>query len=185
MSHLFDGSTFDQGGRTFRVNFEHDAGHEEPWNDGDGRGIVSEWTTRAKRPGERVIASDRSYKRYFDFAGAVAKARAEGWDAEPYTGTKGERAARATEREFEFLRQWCDDQWEYLGVTVTLLDSDGEDTHHSDSLWGVESFADYHQEVARELAGEILAELRAERTAKAKETRERNYWAARGIETRP
>lgn len=178
-------STFEHKGRTFRVNFERDDDAEPPWDQGDGRGIVSDWTARDKRPGERLLHADGRSKRYFDFAGTVAKARTEGWDSKPYnTGTKGEQAARAAEAEYEFLRLWCADQWEYLGVTVTMLDSDGEDTSYTDSVWGVESFADYHQEVACDCADECIAERNADIRTKAKETRERNYWAARDVVTR-
>lgn len=182
---LYDGDTFEHDGRTFRVRFEHDSDHEAPWDDGDGRGIVSEWTTRDKCPGERVLHQDGRSKRYFDFAGAVAKAREEGWNTAPYgKGTKGERAARAAEAEFEFLRLWCADQWEYVGVTVEQLGRDGA-VIREDSLWGVETYKDYHQEVARELAGDLIATEKHERKLKAKETREARYWAARGMETRP
>ena len=34
-----------------------------PWERDDGTGDVSEWTTRAKRPGERVLNEERSQKR--------------------------------------------------------------------------------------------------------------------------
>lgn len=180
---LYDGDTFEHGGRTFRVRFEHDSDHEAPWDDGDGRGIVSDWTTRDKAPGERVLHADGRSKRYFDFAGTVAKARAEGWDTAPYKqGTAGERAARAAEQEYEYLRLWCADQWEYVGVTVEQLNSEGEPIRE-DSLWGVETYKDYHREVAYEMAADLIAEEKHARKLKAKETRERNYWAARDVVT--
>jgi hypothetical protein len=107
-----------------------------------------------------VLCSDRRSKRYYDFQAAVAQARAEGWDAAPYTGTRGERAARAAMADFKRLRDWCDNHWHYCGVIVRLLDDEGDDMGESESLWGIESDADdYHREVAQELAEEILARL--------------------------
>ena len=88
----------------------------EPWKEHDGHGPVSEWTTRDKRPGERIlVADDRLYskmRRYYDVERAVTIAKRDGWDAPPYgEGTPGERAARAVERNFQALRAWCHDEW--------------------------------------------------------------------------
>lgn len=77
---------------------------------------------------------------------------------------------------------------------MELLDKDGEGTGREESLWGVEgpgysydgnrTEPDYAVTVAYDLAGNILADMNHERAMKAKETRERRYWAARGVETR-
>ncbi|WP_152601589.1 hypothetical protein [Burkholderia paludis] len=63
--------------------------------------------------------------------------------------------AEAVRRDFEFLRQWCNEQWEYMWVKVTILRSndDGElveGEHFSDSVGGVESHKEYHVAVAFE-----------------------------------
>lgn len=196
-----DYETMEHKGHTFRVAFEFDQDNGPPWENDCGRGIVSDWrrasyTGRpAKAPGERVLCTDRYSARFFDFAGTVAKARRDGWglsasdlaslrDRLKREPTKGQIAHECVEREFEFLRQWCEDQWQYVGVIVTLLDSAGEETPYTDSLWGVETFADYHQEVARELMDNCLADRRRDIVRKAKETRERNYWASRDVVTR-
>jgi hypothetical protein len=197
-----DYETMEHKGHSFRVSFEHDADNGPPWENDDGRGIVSDWRKArdwrgnvSKAPGERVLCTDRYSARFFDFAGTVAKARRDGWGLsdsdmaqlraklgrEP---RKGDIAHACAEREFEFLWQWCNDGWQYVGVIVTLLDSAGEETGYTDSIWGVETFADYHQEVARELADNCLADRRRAIKDKAKETRERNYWAARDVVTR-
>lgn len=154
--------TFQHQGHNFRIELVYDDTHGAPWDEEDGHGPVSEWTSRDKRPGEMILCQDRHSKRFYDFAAAVAIARAEGWDAAPYTGTRGERAARAAMRDFNRLREWCTDQWNYVGVVVHLLDDDGDDMNEAASLWGIESDDyDYHRDVAKELADEILDALAA------------------------
>jgi hypothetical protein len=100
---------------------EHDPDGGPPWDDGDGNGIVSEWTTRAKRPGERILSTDRNSHRFYDFAATVQRAKDDQWDSPPYnTGTKGDRAVRAVERDFKSMAAWCNNKWHYGYVTVTV-----------------------------------------------------------------
>ena len=82
----------ERNGRTFKVTIDRDD-MGPPWEEHDGHGPVSDWTTRDKRPGEMVLHQDGRSRRYYDFAGAVVLARKDGWDTEPYnTGTaKSER----------------------------------------------------------------------------------------------
>ena len=62
-------------------------------------------------------------------------------------------AAGAALCDMDRMRGWCDGTWCYVGVVVTR-----EDTGASESLWGIESDAeDYLEEVARDLAHEIIA----------------------------
>lgn len=169
------------------VRVHHDSDHEAPWDDGDGHGDVSEWTTRDKRAGERVLHSDRHSKRFYAYAGAIAKAKREGWDAPPYTGTKGERAARAVERDYEWMRAWCNDQWRYISVAVELFDR--ADTRAADdSLWDIESEGDYWRETAAEMIEHMLdietGRRRSEWRAALREAREQRYWNARDVVTR-
>jgi hypothetical protein len=92
-----------------------------PWDREDGHGPVSDWTTRAKKPGERVLNRDHRSYRYYDFQAAVKQARAEEWDTPPYrTGTAGERATRAAEADFQRMKAWCDNEWSYVGMAVTI-----------------------------------------------------------------
>lgn len=71
-------------------------------------------------------------------------------------------AAGAAEADFERLRQWCNDEWTYVGIVVDLLDDEGDPMGETESLWGIESDAsEYLDEVAHELAGEILHRLKA------------------------
>lgn len=130
---------------------------EPPWKHSDGHGEVSDWTTRDKAPGERVLSSDGENKRYYDFAGTIKLAHKDGWGVKSTEGkTKGQIAAEAVEADFEYLRRWCVDDWTYIGVVVTLLDIQGNETRERESIWGIESDSDdYLTDTAYELAGEI------------------------------
>lgn len=145
---------------TFRVTVEQDTDSGAPWENEDGHGPVSEWVTRDKRPGELVLNTDRNSKRFYDFAEACRQALAGGWDAKPYnTGaeTKRQQAAKAARANFEHLRGWIVGDWTYNGVTVTVLDEDGEDTDVTSSLWGVDDCdPNYPQEVAADLIAELV-----------------------------
>lgn len=153
--------------------YEGDGG--APWDKEDGHGPVSGWEPRAKRPHELVLNDDGHSKRFYDFAEAVRIAKRDGWDTAPYgQGTKGERAHRAAMADYNRLRRWCNNDWVYIGVTVTVLYRGSEIA--DDSLWGIESDGDYWRDVAVEM---IEGAIKAHR----KETRERNHWAARGVIT--
>jgi len=169
--------TIELSGLTFRWDIEPDDISGAPWDNEDGHGIVSEWTQRSKRPGERVLCEDGRSKRFYDVAETMKIAKRDGWDAAPYGGTPGERAARAVDRDFEYLRGWCNGDWEYVGVVVTLLDDEGEPTGETDSLWGIESSdAEYIQSTAQELAQGIADSVIGE-------TSEVSYWACRDVIT--
>lgn len=143
---------------TFSVKFEQDADAGAPWENADGHGPVTGWETRDKLPGELVLNTDRNSKRFYDFAEACRIALRDGWDAAPLNDgseTKRQQAAKAARADFEYLRQWCANQWEYVGVIVTLLDDEGEETEVTDSLWCVETFGDYHEVQARIIADEL------------------------------
>ena len=123
---------------------DDDAG--APW-ERDGHGDVSDWIRRTKRPGELVLNRDRDRARYYDFAGAVKIAKRDGWGP----GTP-EQAARA---DFERLRDWCADRWEYVGVIVTASKEGIKLSRQS--LWGIESDSgDYLKQVAREMAADAV-----------------------------
>lgn len=170
---LFDGDTFQHGGRLFRFDSQPDDDNSAPWEREDGRGIVAAHPCGySKKAGERVLHYDRSQTLYFDMKGTTAKAKAEGWglsDAERAKlaaklgrqPTQGEVTAAAVEQEYEYLRRWCADLWSYIGVVVTHL-PEGEDgpDGDSESVWGVDSDStDYVEETAHDLAGAICAAL--------------------------
>lgn len=175
MKHYDD--TFEHKGRTYGINGEYDDTMRAPWEEEDCHGPVSDWTTRDKRPGERVLCTDRRARRYYDFSEAVKMARREGWGtAGTETLSPGARAAAAVEADFKRLRAWCEGQWQYLFITVTDLK-----TGESMSLGGVES--DSYLETARDLADEIHASRRTHWLAQVREARERRYWATRDVMT--
>jgi hypothetical protein len=162
----FDTDTIEANGRRYRVEYCYDQDHEAPWDDGDGRGIVSKWTTRDKAPGESVLTTDRHSLRYYDVKATLRKAKAEGWGASggPRAGESTRaQLARAVDEDFEFCRSWCADEWHYAGVVVTLLDERGKATDYTESLWGVETAHDYHRTIPAELIEEIEARLTRER----------------------
>jgi hypothetical protein len=152
-------------GLRFSVELVHDADMGPPWKEHDGHGVVSEWTARAKRPGERVLSrSDSGRLWLYDVQASMERARAEGWgicgerraEWEARIGralTPGMIAAAAVDEDFKRLRAWCREEWTWCGVIVTLLDVDGKPTGLCESLWGIESDGpEYHNEVARDLA---------------------------------
>lgn len=165
--YVYPGATIacEVGAFTATATLYHDSGHGTPWEEGGDHGAVSEWTTRDKRPGERVLCRDGHHRRYYDFAGAVRTARADGWDAPPYgEGTPGQRAARAAEADFKRLKAWVNDEWIYLGVAVTVeVDGVALVGKYDHSLWGIESDSgpEYFTEVADELLDDAMKDARA------------------------
>ena len=146
---------------TFSVRLEDDNDHGHPWEDCEGHGPVTDWENRNKRPGELILNTSHGSKRFYDFAEACRIALRDGWDhvasrPEP-PETPRQKAARAARADFEFLEAYCQDQWGYVGVVVTLLDDEGEETDHTDSLWGVENFGDFARINAQELADALAA----------------------------
>lgn len=162
---MYDSEIFEHDGNTFKVTFPYDEYHGAPWDEDDGHGPVSNWTTRAKLPGEMVLNRDGGSFRYYDFAEACRIARREGWGYGGQTPGESKRqvAEAAAMEDFNRLRRWCNDQWNYIGVVVELADDDGNPViGHGASLWGIESDADdYLEQVAHELADEVIADFRA------------------------
>jgi len=159
MRDAYKTDTVENHGKTYRVQWVYDHDQGPPWEEYDGHGIVTDWTSRAKKPGEMVLSEDRGSKRFYDFQASIERAKAEGWNTSPYDWpTKGAQAHAAVMADYEYLRRWCNDQWHYCGIIVTLLDDDGEETDISSSLWGVEDDGygsdGYHSTVIRDLIGE-------------------------------
>ena len=142
-----------------RIEFDEDAG--APWENCDGHGPVSEWTNRQKQPGERVLETNGRSFRYYDFAEAVKIAKRDGWDAPPYGGTKSERVVRAVDADYQVLKAWCNDQWRYVGIVLSVSRKGVELDANADSLWCIDmnypgSDNSYLTEVANELLSEAL-----------------------------
>ncbi len=74
--------------------------------------------------------------------------------------------ANAAQADYDYLRQWCDDQWSYVGIIVTATDTRTGIELASASLWGIESHsADYLAEVANDLTTEAIADANQTRAS--------------------
>lgn len=162
-------------GYEFTVEYRQDNAYH-PWEVSDGHGPVRKLARREhKRPGERLLGAIHAY----DWQEAVKIAQRGSWGLAPAdqpanwsTLTPAQRAELAVEADFRYLRAWCLGDWSYVIVTVTATDY----PTYSDSLGGVETYKDYHEEVAKDLAEYLSAEL-------MKEAFERQYWAERDVLT--
>ncbi len=184
-------TTIEHKGLTFRVAHEHDTDHGHPWDESDCHGPVREVKANftgymTKRPGERILTEH--FNRYgwvYDIAGALRIAERDGWGLTDEclakltarlgrTPTAREVRAEAVELDYDNLRRYLNDQWCYVGVVVTLLDVEGNDTHLSESLWGIESDSgDYLDEVAQDLAAQIAHDIPEDDTTVSSATRGR------------
>jgi hypothetical protein len=174
---MYSGQTFDfeHEGKQFRAFIEsnHDAG--TPWHREDCHVDVSEWERRNKRPSEVIINEDRGSRRFVCIREAIAKATREGWGLhgaplaalEEKLGrkpTKREVIAESVRLDVERMQEWCAGQWEYIGVCVCLLDSEGSPIgdKYAAACWGIESDSDdYIREVARDMARDAMAEAQS------------------------
>jgi len=135
-------------GYKIRVAIHHDTDMGAPWEEHDGHGIVSEWTSRDKEPGEMVLCSDRHSRRYYDFKATLEVAKRDGWGLGDeskaklamklgHKPTAKEIRTEAVQHDFEYCRGWCNDEWVWLGYTTEIETPDGE-TLDGDSCWGFE-----------------------------------------------
>ncbi|AHB12028.1 hypothetical protein Sano_08 [Xylella phage Sano] len=158
MSDVIHSYTLERDGLTFRVDHCADTDNGAPWENEDGHGTVSDWTTRDKSPGELVLNTDHGSKRFYDFADACRIALRDGWGARGAEEGMSKRqiAALAAREDYEHLRAWCNDEWSYIGVVVTLLDIEGNETDATDSLWGVDDNGDYAATVASDCVDNVM-----------------------------
>lgn len=73
------GEVYEYRGHTFRVSIEQDDDMRAPWEEHDGHGPVSDWTSRDKKPGEWLLSKDRHSKRFYDAQEANEMAKRDGW----------------------------------------------------------------------------------------------------------
>lgn len=139
-------------GYAFAVDIVPDEMSGAPWDNMTTLGDVSKWRdAESKRPGERILGTDRHKALFYQFADAVANGRAQ--------GLSGIDAAASATNEFDYLRRWCNDDWHYVGVVVRCIEFDVDDKRYGASLWGIESDGGaYLEEVAIELAREVISE---------------------------
>lgn len=161
----FHGETISATIKGFKITarLEHDPDAGTPWENCDGHGPVTGWTHRTKRPSERILCEDHDARRYYDIAEAVKIAGRDGWDAPPYGGTDiGKRVVRAVEADFQRLRAWCNDEWYYVAVVLSVSRNGITLDKHAASLCGIESDSGEHlTDTANELVDEALAVGRA------------------------
>jgi hypothetical protein len=152
----YETQTITRNNTTLVVEYYYDDDSGKPWKDSDGLGVVSEWTYRDKRPGERVLHEDRGARLYYDVQQTTAIALRDGWGVAGQTfATKRQQAAAAVEADFQYLRRWCQGDWFFIGIVVRT-----EDGAVSDSLWRIESDAtEYHKEIIEELAEQCLRQI--------------------------
>jgi len=191
----------ESGPFTIRAEIHHDSHTGAPWDEHDGHGPVSDWTTRAKRPGELVLHSDGQHKHYYDFAEACRIARRDGWgisdaalhelrgptrcvvaseyhvengirqdkltweDCAPRKVTKRMIARASAMSDFNAMRAWCNDEWFWCGIVVTVTHTESGVELASDSVWGIDanypgSDNSYLTDCAIERAESALSEAR-------------------------
>lgn len=180
--HAFDTQTIEHLGQTVRIDYFYDDCADYPWQRADGHGPVrrSRYSHSEghsdKRPGEVPLnRTDRNqWQFYYDWQAAMKAAKKEHWNTAPYDAPN--KALRAVQSDFDFLRAYLAQEWGYVGIVCTLLDDEGGDTGESDSCWGFETFKDYHLEAGQEMARELCESA-------SKEAENVAYWASRDVVT--
>lgn len=155
------------------ITFAHDEFSDAPWDYSDGHGPVRKSNNKHneyrsdKKPGERPLnsASRNEYQFYYDWQKAMQMARRDEWNTEPYDAPN--KALRAVQQDFDYLRGWVNNKWYYVFVTVEY---EGE----TESLGGVETYNDYHIECANEMLADLIARVE-------KEKQNREYWNSRDV----
>lgn len=154
-------------GFSVRIEIVQDTDTGPPWEECEGHGPVSDWRKGGKRPGELSLCQIYNHgglpsHRYYDFAEACRVALRDGWGPSVPGETPKQQAARTARADYERLRAWCNGDWYYVGVIVTVSRA-GVDLAKS-SLWGIESDGDeFLHEVAEELISTSLDEAEAKR----------------------
>ena len=131
-----------------------------PWDYCDNEvGLVSDWTRRDKKPGEFVLNTDKTYKLFFDYQAAckyALKYQLGSRDALP-GDTKKQIASKAALNLFNYLRSWCDDEWTYRYVEITLINPDtNQETDFIESCGGIEDLNNYDQDWINENAAVLI-----------------------------
>lgn len=170
----YETGTFVHNNRNYHFSLYYDDHMGAPWKEHDGHGPVSDHLHHAfgmgskpsKAPGERILYWERGTYRTYDVAEATRIAKRDGWglgkDDEAALAQRLGRAptrkqiiAEAVQRDFDYIRGWCTDEWHWCWMEVTH-----PDTALTAILGGLVSSEDEHlEEVRRELAEEVAADL--------------------------
>jgi hypothetical protein len=123
-------------GYAVRIRINPDTSTKAPWDSSDGHGPVSGWLKRDKKPGEWVLNAHCGDHRFYDAAEATRIAERDSWGlgadaiqelvarlkkADASELTRGEIIAEAVRRDYELLREWCNDEWPCIGLTAELI----------------------------------------------------------------
>jgi hypothetical protein len=145
---------------------------DAPWVREDGHGDVRVvhnvryMEQLQKRPGERVMYHDRYTYWLYDFAGAMKKAKADGWGTSNATSDMlpGKVRELAVTEDMQRLSNYLAGEWYYVDVAVKLLDIHGRPVEgYDDSMGSIESFAtDYIEEEAHRMAEDIAKGLQGQ-----------------------
>lgn len=156
---------FSHEGHDFIAEISHGDIAGFPWEEFDGhvnvRKVSHDYGTlygESKSPGERIIyrGDRREYSFVVDIPAAIAVATREGWSFGE--GTKKQRVAAAVEEDIKSCSGYISGDWEYVCVSVTMVDDDGEPMSEPEILGGCESFGDYvESEIIYELAAECIS----------------------------
>lgn len=160
-----------RGELIFGVRFERDEDMQAPWEEHDGHGIVIDWTTETPDDGQdwRVLTRERIGRstHYYDFNESVQIAIRDQWgteDGKRPGETDLEYATRAVEADYEYLRAWCNDEWEYVFVAVELIEpAHLRSESYRDSCGGVETYKNYHETHANEVIDGLVQSIMVDR----------------------
>lgn len=166
-------------GHGVRIDLDYDPETFGEDHDPEGGELDLEEVVRHKMM--RVLHHGSTWRndpwRVYDVWETMKVAKADGWrdlkwEAEHPNATEEERLMAAVEADFNYLNGWYNDDWHWCGITVMLLDEEddeddegdeGDDTEHEESLWGLCSDdAEYHEEVIKDLVGEIQRQVKRE-----------------------
>lgn len=199
MSNTYNTETREIDGRKYRIDWHYDDTSGRPEDESDGHGVCIDLSynpedyLRDHDPEEdgepdmeevvrhkmmRVLS--RAFRngvyRVYDVRETMKMAKQDGWrnlkwEAEHPEATEEEKLMAAVDADFNYLQGWYNDDWHWCGITVMLLDDEGDltgdeegdPTEDEASLWGLCSDDDeYHEEVIKELVGEIQRQVKRE-----------------------
>ena len=119
--YTLHGDTIQAHGLTFKLSIEQDEASSNPWEDCDDFGVVRKASANRctgfidKSPGERILSTGDygCYSWVYDWNATLVKAKREAWGLSDRPAnwdglTKKQRTELAVQRDFDFLRAWCD-----------------------------------------------------------------------------
>lgn len=191
MSNTYNTETREIDGRKYRIDWHYDDSSGRPEEESDVHGVCADINFDPETFGEdhdpedgeldleevvrhqmmRVLGTTsrrQTWYRVYDVWETMKVAKADGWrdlkwEAEHPNATEEEKRMAAVDADFEFINGWYNDDWHWCGITVMLLDDEGDDTEHEESLWGLCSDDDkHHEEVIHDLVGEIQRQVKRE-----------------------